>query len=607
MNKLQLFSASLFAFVLLTLLSSAQTESLLRFENGQSQPVEAFGTAESWLKQQLWVESTFDSDGDGQLDRIHIYLTRPAITDSLPIRLPVILSASPYYGLSIWALLGFTDGRLNWKVKHELGAAPRKKRPHPRRKTRTKYPLFASSMDQTWIPRGYVMVYASSPGTGLSDGAPTVGGENESLGPKAVIDWLCGRAKAYDKRTGGNEVKAFWSSGKVGMTGTSYDGTLCIAAATTGVEGLEAIIPVAPVTSFYNYYRSNGLVRSPGGYLGEDMDVLYDLINTGDKKKRKRNNAKVRDDLLAKEQDRKTGDFNTFWASRDYVSKIGSMKCAMLMAHGFNDWNVMPEHSFRFYEAAKEQGLPVQLFYHQAGHGGDPPLEMMNRWFTRYLHGIENGVENDPPVRIVREGEKKSTTYTAYPDPAAQAVTFYLHADAGLRIAPPVAPQGPLSFTDNARKDYLDLLEDKNAKHRLLFTTEPLGSDLRISGTTTVKLRLAASKSAANLSVYLVALPITEGKEVPIYDHLITRGWADPQNHSSLETSSALVPGTFYELNFALNPDDQVIPKGKRLGLLVFSSDKEFTIQPKAGTVLTVDLNGSSITIPMVGGYPMNK
>ena len=41
-------------------------------------------------------------------------------------------------------------------------------------------------------------------------------------------------------------------------------------------------MPVSPNTSYYHYYRSNGLVRSPGGYLGEDVDVLYDFIASGD-------------------------------------------------------------------------------------------------------------------------------------------------------------------------------------------------------------------------------------------------------------------------------------------------------------------------------------
>ena len=191
------------------------------------------------------------------------------------------------------------------------------------------------------------MVHSSSPGTGWSQGCPTVGGDNESLAPKAVIDWLNGRAKGYTTPDGDEEVTADWCTGKVGMTGTSYNGTLALAAATTGVEGLEAIIPVSPNTSYYHYYRSNGLVRSPGGYLGEDIDVLYDFINSGDPSKRDGCDCGVRDTLMAGGFDRVTGDYNDFWAGRDYLNDLGPLRAATLMAHGFNDWNVMPEHSVR--------------------------------------------------------------------------------------------------------------------------------------------------------------------------------------------------------------------------------------------------------------------
>src|SRR5258708_18371824 len=100
---------------------------------------------------------------------------------------------------------------------------------------------------------------------------------------KVVVDWINGRAKGFMSPTGNEEVSATsWSTGKVGMIGTSYEGTLPLAAATTGVAGLEVVMPVSPNTSYYHYYRSNGLVRSPGGYLGEDADVLYDFIASGD-------------------------------------------------------------------------------------------------------------------------------------------------------------------------------------------------------------------------------------------------------------------------------------------------------------------------------------
>jgi X-Pro dipeptidyl-peptidase len=83
---------------------------------------------------------------------------------------------------------------------------------------------------------------------------------------------------------------------------------------------------------------------------------------------------------------------------------------------------------------------------------------------------------------------------------------------------------------------------------------------------------------------------------------VITRGWADPQNHSSLEKSSPLVPCQFYDLNFTLQPDDQVIQAGEQIGLMIFSSDRDFTLWPNPGTELTVDLDATTLTLPVVGG-----
>lgn len=128
--------------------------------------------------------------------------------------------------------------------------------------------MIAASQVRAWVPRGFAVVHSESPGTGLSQGCVTIGGENESLAPKAVIDWLNGRAKGFTTADGTTEVRATWATGKVGMIGTSFNGTLPVAAATTGVAGLEAIIPVAPNNSYYRYYRSHGLVRSPGGTWG---------------------------------------------------------------------------------------------------------------------------------------------------------------------------------------------------------------------------------------------------------------------------------------------------------------------------------------------------
>lgn len=571
------------------------------FKDGEAQIVPAFDDQTKWIREDLWVETEFDTDGDGKLDRMHVDVTRPYQTDSEGLKLPVVYESSPYYA----GVAPPVDG-LFWDVKHELGKKE-KPRKHPEVTRTGKRPIISNSQIKTWVPRGYIVVHSSSPGTGLSQGSPTVGGDNESLAPKAVIDWLCGRAKGYKSPDGDETVTAYWSTGKVGMTGTSYNGTIPLAAATTGVKGLEAIIPVAPNTSYYHYYRSNGLVRSPGGYLGEDIDVLYDFIHSGDESKRAHNNAKIRDTEMKNGMDRITGDYNDFWASRDYLHDMAPMKAALLMSHGFNDWNVMPEHSYRIYKKAQEMGLPTQIFYHQNGHGGPPPMTMMNRWFTRYLHDVDNGVEKDAKAWIVRENDKRDnpTAYADYPNPNASLVTLHLGAGApkiGTLSLSKKTNQGVETLVDNYSFSGASLAQAEQTNHRLLYVSPKLSEDIHISGTARVTVTLSSSKPAANLSVWLVSLPWNEGRRAKITDNIITRGWADPQNHSSIRTSETLKRGTFYEVSFDLMPDDQIIKTGQQIGLLIFSSDKEFTLHPEPGTELTIDLNATTINLPIVGG-----
>lgn len=596
---------TLFAAVisLISVVSTAQSEKIVPvFENGEAQIVEAFSNPEKWIRHDLWVETSFDTDGDGKLDRMHVAVTRPEQTESEGLKLPIIYATSPYYA----GTAGNEEG-LFWDVKHELG----EKAANPRTKVevirRGERPIISNSEIKTWVPRGYIVVHSSSPGTGLSQGAPTVGGDNESLAPKAVIDWLCGRGKGFTSPDGDEKVEAYWSTGKVGMTGTSYNGTLPLAAATTGVEGLEAIIPIAPNTSYYHYYRSNGLVRSPGGYLGEDIDVLYDFIHSGDESKRAYNNKTVRDTEMANGMDRETGDYNDFWAGRDYLNDMAPMKAALLMSHGFNDWNVMPEHSYRIYKAAKEKGIPAQIYYHQNGHGGPPPMEMMNRWFTHYLHGVENGVESDKRAWIVRENDTQDnpTAYDDYPNPKAAPISLYLKNGApniGQLITEATKNKNPETFFDDYTISAETLVNTGNSKNRLLYLSPKLTSTVHISGVPELKIKLAISKPAANLSVYLVALPWNTAEGAKITDNIITRGWADPQNYKSISESEPLEPGNFYEFSFELQPDDQVIPVGQQIGLLIFSSDSDFTLLPEPGTALTIDTNNTMLTLPIVGG-----
>jgi X-Pro dipeptidyl-peptidase len=318
-----------------------------------------------------------------------------------------------------------------------------------------------------------------------------------------------------------------------------------------------------------------------------------------------------------------------------------------------NDYNVVPEHSVRIYDEMKARGLPVSMYLHQGGHGGNPPADMLNRWFSHYLYGVANGVENDPPVWVVQDGGAQApasviaaqTAIQLASQPAAVADTSAL-ARLRARFRPALPPLpfasfpvpgsvpvefhpvaggtgvAALSFT--AARSGTDVLVDDVAmsgsvyaleaqsSHRLLYATPILTDTVHVSGTPRVTLRIAASKPAANLSVWLVMLPY-DSTRAGSQSHVgvITHGWADIQNYKSLTKGGnyesklrgePLVPGRFYDLTFDLQPDDEFVPAGKQLAVMIMSSDREFTLWPQAGTELTIDLAHSSFTIPIVGG-----
>ncbi|HWK28744.1 MAG TPA: CocE/NonD family hydrolase [Solirubrobacter sp.] len=657
------------------------------FVNGMAQNVFSSSSAD-WISGEVWVESDFDSDGDGKPDRLHADYTLPKETSTDGLKVPVIFEDSPYYG-------GTASRYSNWVVDHELGAQP-PDRPFAAffNGTNTS-PTISSIYESTWLPRGFAVVHSESPGSGYSDGCPSSGGRNETLGATAIIDWLNGRKKAYTTRTGDVEAAPVnWHNGHTAMMGTSYNGTLPIAAATTGVRGLDAIVPISAISDWYDYYRANGMVRAPhsraGGtgsnsYDGEDLDVLIDDVYS----RRDENAAGIRTICRPEitdtgiQEDRLTGNRNAFWQERNYMKDVQNVHAAVLLAHGNNDFNVMTKNAAQFYAALKAQNVPHEFYFHQGGHGGSPPDAMINRWFTKYLWGQDNGVQNLPKSWVVREaatcpprqttvaGDQSNTatltvastapfmvgqsltvtqtaasgttstvarTITDIPDATHLVLASAVATTAGSKVAdgstaellcntsnptpyaewpdpasapvtqsllPGGATRGGLSFaagsgtetlTDDASIEDTTLRDAASSPNRLIYQTNPLTQDVRISGTPKVTLKVAFSKPKANLSAALISYPPSGAGTI------LTRGWVDPENRNSDFVSDPITPGTFYDVSFDMQAKDAIVPAGRRLALMVFSSDRQYTIRPAAGTEVSLDLAGSSFTIPIVGG-----
>ena len=79
--------SSLFILVLVVLSTNTYSQTKPVFKDEQAQVIEAFNNPENWIQEDLWVETEFDTDGDGRLDRVHVAVTRPLQTETEGLKL----------------------------------------------------------------------------------------------------------------------------------------------------------------------------------------------------------------------------------------------------------------------------------------------------------------------------------------------------------------------------------------------------------------------------------------------------------------------------------------------------------------------------------------
>ena len=94
-SKSNLFLVVAFTFTIFSCAQNASEKAEPVFKDGEAQIVEAFSDVSQWLRHDLWVETEFDTDGDGELDRMHVSVTRPQQTETEGLQLPVIDVTSP--------------------------------------------------------------------------------------------------------------------------------------------------------------------------------------------------------------------------------------------------------------------------------------------------------------------------------------------------------------------------------------------------------------------------------------------------------------------------------------------------------------------------------
>ena len=417
------------------------------FLNGRAQPIFPFSPGDdiehySYEKSDIvryivYVETDYDTDGDGKPDLVKTLVQVPKAAVKGDYKAPTIFEASPYVtgtteertleGLGLKEGGNFDMAKLYSKPEkrkavkevstEEVAKAADPKEwyyvnPRESSDDYTHYDYENLNWYNYYLVRGYAVVTSSGLGSKGSDGINTTGSDLEIAAYKNIIEWLNGKRKAYADKTSNREIKADWSSGNVAMTGLSWAGTTTFGVASTGVEGLKTIVPAAGIASWYDHFNSQGSPLDTGA----SNDLSWLSVYTSGRILDKEDWDKVKDYYAAyitklNELQHKDGhNYNEEYAKRDYTLNASNLKAAPLIIQGLNDDNVKPKHFELMLEAYKKAGINPKVLLHQGNHiypstrwsgtevAGQAFNDLMNLWYSHYLYGIENGIENLPQV-----------------------------------------------------------------------------------------------------------------------------------------------------------------------------------------------------------------
>lgn len=427
---------------------------VMMFQNGLAQPILTYTDAsvESYTNEGsdivrfcVYVESDYDTDSDGKLDLIKAVVQLPRAAMEGEYEAAVIYEARPYCA-------GTTNNR-SGSGSYDISKLYSTATPRTVAGTATTEEVAAAAdasdfyyyENLDWydyfLVRGYAVVVSAGPGSRGSEGFETCGSDLEIDAFACVIEWLTGDRVAYTDKASNIAIEADWCNDQIGMTGRSYAGTTQFGLATTGVAGLETIVPVGGIASWYEYSCSQGMYLRSDGYT--DSLAGYCASRYNDSSDWSTISTAYESYLGQLDADEEAlygsyGDADGHWAIRDYTLNAANIKCPALIVHGLNDNNVRTKNFQMMYDAYQTAGADVKLLLFQDGHvtpaygknkteqfiNGEAYQDVLNRWFTYHLYDIDNGADDMAAVTVQDNVDGSWDTYDSWETAKSMAMEF---------------------------------------------------------------------------------------------------------------------------------------------------------------------------------------
>jgi X-Pro dipeptidyl-peptidase len=451
------------------------------------------------------------------------------------------------------------------------------------------------SYAQRFASRGIARAVADVIGTRDSEGCWDYGGPKEQQSGVDVVKFLATRD---------------WSNGRVGMIGGSYDGTTATMVAARGkdVPELKAIVPIAAISRWYGYAYQDG-VRFFGNSStatdeGFDTPLAFDFgfgrtVGPGATPKTVQDRLNPCDSVAHTEKGYDTSpDYDGFWLERDYRKDAEEIRAAVLLAHGWQDYNVKQEEATALWAGLKRAPLK-RLYLTQGTHGGGTSgpewSGLLEKFLFHTLREQDTGIEATPKVltqgRVATGSGLQAgafRTESQWPPANVKETRLFINRkfdqDLPVKLPPPgtgetgtLDPQpntdpsiGVFTWFDTGtqteevtNRDPLN--EPGHGYYSLYHQSAPLTEPMRIAGSVLLDGHFR-TPAGGHLSPVLLDVAPDGTKRT------IARGFLNVDYRNGLEKAQP-VNGQWVKATVRFLPQDVTLPAGHRLGLLLQSSN----------------------------------
>jgi putative CocE/NonD family hydrolase len=345
-----------------------------------------------------------------------------------------------------------------------------------------------------WTPRGYVLVFIDTRGTGASPGKVDIWSMQETRDFYDAIEWAAVQE---------------WSNGKIGLVGVSY-----YAITQWHVAGLQppSLVTMIPWEGWSDTYRDSvfhGGIFNQAFYGRWWADVVGKqlLENT-----RADNSAAFDENLMWNYMTHHTD--SDWWDEVKARGQFDQIEVPFYSSGNWGGWNHHLRGNIEAYvrSVSKHKKLQVHIGGHTDAFYSDEGKVEMLRWYDYWLKGKDTGIMDEPPVKLcVRESVAKCswrfenewplarTEYKKYylTTKNADAVDDAMH-DLTLSTARPdkagtiVYPAGPVAYARGVNK-----------QATVTFVTEPMAQDVEITGHINLILWVSSETDDMDIFAYL--------------------------------------------------------------------------------------------------------